>query len=162
MDIANPPETERVWLAALETENAKGVANLKNMTGAVAGRPLTPEEIVAALNYLHVLDQYFSGYTPTAQALAGLGLPSLGQRLAQVQQSLHDSIEVFGNMYRNEIASRSNWQQMQADAALAVTQSMMQTNMHTQAVYDQMNREQALINEGVPYAQAIVLSRMPT
>jgi hypothetical protein len=123
---------------------------------------LSPEQIVAVLNYLHTLDQYFCGYLPTAESLASAGLPALGQRLAQVQQNLHQSIDMFGNMYRSAVAFRTNWQQIQSDAAAAVTQSLMQTNMHTQAVYDQMNREQNYINEGLPYAQAVALSRMPS
>lgn len=68
---------------------------------------------------------------------------------------------MYGSMYRSAVAFRSNWQQMQADAATAATRAMMQANLHTQAVYDQLNREQNFINEGVPYSQAALLSRLP-
>ena len=77
MDIPNPPETERVWLTALEDANRKGNADVRTMTQK--GRALMLEEIEAVLNYLHALDQYFCRYVPTADALSGLGRPSLAQ-----------------------------------------------------------------------------------
>ena len=45
------------------------------------GRALMLEEIEAVLNYLHALDQYFCRYVPTADALSGLGRPSLAEQL---------------------------------------------------------------------------------
>jgi hypothetical protein len=159
MDIPNPSETERVWLTALEEESSKGVTNVKTMLEK--GRALTPEEIVAALNYLHALDQYFARYMPTAGALSGLGYPSLAQRLEQVRQDIHQSIDVCSDMYRSAVDFRSKWETMQRDAATAATQTLYETTMHTQAVFDQMNREQMLVNEGVPYSEALLLSRLP-
>jgi hypothetical protein len=52
-------------------------------------------------------------------------------------------------MYRNAVNFGSQWEQMQRDTATAVTQSIWQTTVHTQSVFDQMNRLQALINECV-------------
>jgi 5'-deoxynucleotidase YfbR-like HD superfamily hydrolase len=160
MDIPNPPETERIWLNALEEENQKGFANLRAMTEKSVA--LTPEEIVAVLNYLHALDQYYSRYVPTADALSALGHPSLSQRLVQVRQDMHQSIAIYGDMSRSAVDFRSHWDQMQRETATAVTQSIWQTTMHTQSVFDQMNRLQALINEGVPYYEALLLSRLPS
>ncbi len=159
MEIPNPEETERVWLTALEDQKSKGVANVNTMLEK--GRALTPEEIVAALNYLHALDQYFARYVPTADALSALGRPSLGQRLLQVRQDIYQSIDVCSNMYRSAVDFRSNWEVMQREAAADATRSLYEANMHTQGVYDQLNREQMLVNEGVPYSEALLLSRLP-
>jgi hypothetical protein len=159
MEIPNPQETERVWLNALDEENRKAVANLREMTEK--GRALTPEEIVNALNYLHALDQYYSRYMPTADALLALGYPGLSQRLPQIRQDIHQSITIYSDMYRSAIEHRSQWERMQRETALAVTEGMRQSLMHTQSVFDQMNRLQSLVNQGVPYHVALLLARPP-
>jgi hypothetical protein len=42
------------------------------MEARAARRAVVPEEITAILTSPHALDQYFSSYVPTAQALAAL------------------------------------------------------------------------------------------
>jgi hypothetical protein len=159
MDIPKPPETERAWLVALEDEYRKGLANVRTMTEK--GRALMPEEIVAVLNYLHALDQYFSHYVPTADALSGLGRPSLAQRLAQVRQDTYQSITIYSDMYRSAVDFRSNWEKLQREAAVAKARRFSEANARTQAVYDEMNRMWELIHQGVPYHEALLLSRLP-
>jgi hypothetical protein len=159
MDIPNPPETERVWLNALEDASGKCLANATAMMET--GRSLTPEELVAALNSLHMLDQYCSQYVPTADALSVLGRPALAQRLAQVRQDIAQGITICSDMYRSAIKFRTDWQTLQHDAATAATQGIWQSTMHTQSMFDQMNRMQNMMNEGVPYAQALLLSHLP-
>jgi hypothetical protein len=145
-------------LNALEESNRQGTANVQAMTQK--GRALTPEEIVAVLNYLHALDQFYSNYVPTANALSALGRPGLSQRLAQVRQDIHQAIDIYNEMYRSTVEYRSRWDQMQRDTAAQVNQAIWQTTMRTQAVYDQMFRQQALINQGVPYSEALLLSKL--
>lgn len=159
MNIPNPPETERAWLNALEENNRLGITNVQVMTQK--GRALTPEEIVAVLNYLHAMDQFYSKYVPTADALLALRRPGLSERLAQVRQDVHQAINLYSDMYRSAVGYRTMWDQMQRDTALQVNQTISQTAMRTQAVYDQINRQQALINQGVPYWAAVLLSRPP-
>lgn len=159
MNIANPVETERTWMNALEQDNTKSVGYIKGMTEK--GRALTPEEIVAVINYIHTLDQYFSKYVPTADALSGLGHPALSQRLTQVRQDLSQSLAIYNDMYRSAEQFQSQWRQTQMQAQAEMFRSMQEAHAHTQAVYDQMNRLNSLVNEGVPYNEALLLSRQP-
>jgi hypothetical protein len=157
MEITNPQETESAWLTALEQENRKGLANVNTMTQK--GRPLAPEEIVAVLNYLHSVDQYFSSYMPTANALAQLNYPRLSSRLTEVQQDIHQAIETYGDMYRNAVNYRTMWGNIQRDTAIDVARTLTDATAHAQSVYDRNNRLQALINQGVPYTDALILSQ---
>ena len=98
MNIPNPPETERVWLQALEEAYAKCLGNYK--TTLQTDRALTPEELVAALDSLHAFDQYCSQYVPRADALSALGRDAPVRRLAQVRQDISQAIAVCSDMYR--------------------------------------------------------------
>ncbi len=157
MDITNPQETERAWLTALEQAVNKQLADVNTMTQR--GRWLAPEEIVSVLNYLHSAGQYFSSYLPTANALAQLNYPRLSWRLGLVQQDLRQSIDIYADMYRSAVNHRAMWGQIQRDAAADVTRTLMETNGRTRAVYDQCNRLQVLVNQGMPYSVALVMSQ---
>lgn len=157
MDITNPQETERAWLTALEQAVNKQLADVNTMTQR--GRWLAPEEIVSVLNYLHSAGQYFSSYLPTANALAQLNYPRLSWRLGLVQQDLRQSIDIYADMYRSAVNHRAMWGQIQRDAAADITRTLMETNGRTRAVYDQCNRLQVLVNQGMPYSVALVMSQ---
>jgi hypothetical protein len=121
------------------------------------GRALTPEEIVAALNYLHALDQYFAMYVPTADALSALGRPSLSQRVAQVRQDIGQTIKIYSDMYRSAVEFRSRWDQMNRDTWAQINQGLLQSAQHSQAVFDKWWCIQNYLNKGVPYNEALLL-----
>ena len=161
MDIPNPEETQRVWLTGLDEEDKKVNAYLRDAfkNANAQGRPVAPEEIVAVLNALHAADQYLSSYVPTANALAELNHPRLSERLAQVRQDIHQSIDIYSDMYRNAVSYRTQWEQIQRDTHARVNQMMAQSTAYANALNFQNNQLWLLVHQGVPYAEALALSR---
>ena len=159
MNISNPQETERVWMAALEEESSKITTNVDAMVAKAQGQPLTPEEIVAILNYYHASDQYFFGYVPTANALAELNYPRLSERLAQVRQDIQQSIASYSGMYRDAVNFRSEMEQLESSTQARMTQMMAESAAYTSAVAHQTASMYNLTLQGVPYDEALALSR---
>jgi len=122
---------------------------------------LGPAEIIAVLNNLHAWEQYFFQYDAWARYLSSVGLSRLSQRLVQVRSDLQGSIQVFSQMYQSAVRTQADIARIQMEGNNYVTQSLMEMNARTRAVYDRMNELNRLVNEGVPFAQAEILSRMP-
>ena len=154
-----PEETERAWLTALEEQNNKLMAHVTTMANRAQGQgpPLTSKEIDDILNYLHGIGQHFSTFLPKANELAALNYPRLSQRLTALRQDLQKDIAVYSDMYRKaEIEGTKRWGIVQ-DVNTDTTNTIREVNTRQQSAFDKQNCIWNYVNQGVPYAEAVLL-----
>jgi len=153
--------TEAFYEIQLQAANNRLQANMDSILLRAKGRALTPEEIVALLNCLHAADQCCSSYAPTAETLSVGGRPNLSQRLAQMQEDMHKAISMYNDMYRSAGQVRSDWQKMHNQVRAEVTQGILESTIYASSIYEKTFRMQTLINEGVPYGEAFLITHPP-
>jgi hypothetical protein len=157
MYISNPAQTHSQWLAAFEYE-AQATLNVLARSQQTA-RPMVEAEIRSMLGYLQTRDQLYMQYLPTAEALVGRGFPALLQQVTAARADLGGAIRIYSEMLGDAIRHQSNLGRIVTDARTEVTRDIMESNAHTRAVYDEINRVNNYVNEGVPYAMALWLAR---
>jgi hypothetical protein len=128
-------EQEQTKLSEIERHYREYSEKFIELGTRPLGISMAPEEIVAVLSYLHAVDQYFMLYKPAAQNLSARGFPAASQRLLEIFQEIESRINVYGDMYKSTTDARSNWDKIQADAAIQVRKNWFDAMQHSQSVF---------------------------
>jgi hypothetical protein len=151
---------EAFYLNKLESEVQQELQQVQTYVQQ-HGPGLGPGEIIAILNNFHAWEQYFLSYDAWARYLISVGLPRLSQRLGQIRADLQGAIQVYSQMYQSAVQHQANIARIQNDANTYVTSTLMEMNARTQAVFHRCNEMNRLVNEGVPFGMAELISRLP-
>jgi hypothetical protein len=155
-----PADYERFYLSKLEGECQQEYQQLQTYMSQHA-HGLSPQEIVAIINHLHAWEQYFLQYEPWSQYLSKSGLPRLSARLSQMRSDLQGAVQIYSQMYQSAVKNQADIAKMQADASRQYTETLMEMNARTQAVYNRCNEMYRLVSNGYPVDVADVMSRIP-
>lgn len=157
--VFDPAGTESEVLNKLEQYDRTAKANVSAITSILQKRPLTPQEITSLINYMYAVDQHFSIYLPIGDTLSSVGRPTLSQKLTQIRQDIKQAIDKYSDMYQSAVQHGYNLNAIQQEAAVQANNTLLDATMHTAAIYEQLNRQQALLNEGASYWDAVFLSQ---
>ena|SRR5579871_3313829 len=147
---------EQHYLSRLEAENQQISAYL-----AQSLRQFTPEEIFPVIQYLQSWVQYLQTYEPLTQSLAAAGRPQLGIRVANMRNDLQGAIGIYSQMYQSAIGFRNQIFQIQTSANQECTRMMMETNAHTQQVFNRSaEMYNMVVNRDYPMWAADLITRL--